>query len=101
MLRCNQHTTTEAVDTTIKTAAEITAEMITEAAVEKIFEKTAEKAIEKVTERAAERAAERTAKPMMMLKIESKLMTLKTKIIDVDDIFDFKNPFLRHVKSII
>ena len=91
-------TTAETADTTIETAAEVTAEVIVEAAIEGVSEETAEKMTERVIKKAAEETTERTAKLMMMLKIESELMTLKTKMIDVDDIFDFENPFLRHVK---
>ena len=79
-------TAAETTDTTVETTAVVAAEMITEKAAEKTSEKTTEE------------AAEKTAKSMMMLKIESKLMILKTEMIDVDDIFDFENSFLRHVK---
>ena len=75
-------TAAEAADTTIETTAEMIAEMITETTTKKTAEKAAEKGAEKTTER----TTEKTTRSMMMLKIESKLMILKTKMIDVDEI---------------
>ena len=91
-------TATETADTTIETTAGVATEMVAETAVEKISEKTTERAAEKMIEKTAERTTKKAARSMMMLKIKSKLITLKTEMIDVDDIFDFENPSLRHVK---
>ena len=88
------NTATETTDTAVETAAVVTAEMIAGAAAEEV----AEKAAEKTSEEATKKATERAARPVMMLKIESKLMILRTEMIDVDDIFGSENLFLRHVK---
>ena len=107
-------TATEAADTTVEAAAEVAAEVITkmtaqeaseetaermtEGAIEKIVEKTAERATERAAEKAAEKITEKTTRSVMLLKIESELMILKIKMIDIDNIFDFKNPSLKSVK---
>ena len=83
-------TAAEMADTAIEAAAEVAAEMIAGAAIEKVSERA--------TERAAEGVFEKITRSMMMLKIESELMTLETEMIDVDDIFGPENPSLRHVK---
>ena len=94
-------TATEATDTAIETVAKVITKKTAKRAAEKTAEKTTERTTEKTAEKTTEKTTEKAARLMMMLKIESELMTLKIKMIDIDDISDFENPSLKHVKLII
>ena len=97
-------TATETADTTIETTAEMTAEMTAETTVVKSSKKTAEKTFEKKTEKKTKKTikkiVEKTIERIIKktAETESKKITLKTKTIDIIDIFNFESPFLKSVK---
>ena len=64
-----------------------------EKTIKKTFEKTAEKTIEKIVEKKTEWIIKK------ITETELKQMTSRTKMIDIVDIFNFENPFLKFVKS--
>ena len=91
-------------ETAAAMTAETTTAMTAEQTIEKTFEKTIEKTAEKTSEKAIEKAIEKIVETVEWItektaETELKQMTSRTKMIDIVDIFDFENPFLKSVKS--
>ena len=88
------------IEATAEMTVEQTAEKTSEKTAEKRVAKTSEKTLEKTTEKTIEKIVEKTIKWITekIAETELKQITLKTKMINIADIFDFENPFLKFVK---